>query len=62
MPYLAKAAVEDMLQKTDHEGGRWHVIPANSKKFARVAVIETVNAAIEARLDQLGRKVPKARN
>jgi polyphosphate kinase 2 (PPK2 family) len=36
-----EAAVEDMLAKTDHEGGRWHVIPGNSKKYARQAVIDT---------------------
>ena len=40
-------AVEDMLQLTDHEGGRWHVIAGDSKKFARVAVIETVIAELE---------------
>ena len=36
-----------MLQRTDHEGGRWHVIAGESKKYARVAVIETVIAELE---------------
>src|SRR3954470_12831389 len=44
-----EAAVEDMLAKTDHEGGRWHVIPGNSKKYARQAVLDaTIEAAEEA--------------
>jgi polyphosphate kinase 2 (PPK2 family) len=41
------AAIEDMLQRTDHKHARWHVIPAESKRYARVAVIETVIDAIE---------------
>ena len=35
-------AVEAMLERTDQEGARWHLIPADSKRYARVAVIETV--------------------
>ena len=51
-------AVEDMLQRTEHEGGRWHVIPAESKKFARVAVIETVNAELERAMVATGLELP----
>ncbi len=37
--------VDVMLDKTDHPGAPWHVIAAESKPHARVAVIETVIAA-----------------
>jgi polyphosphate kinase 2 (PPK2 family) len=51
-------AVEDMLALTDHEGGRWHVIPAEQKKLARVAVIETVNAELERAMVAAGLELP----
>ena len=51
-------AVEDMLQLTDHDGGRWHVIPAESKKLARVAVIETVNTELERAMVAAGLELP----
>jgi polyphosphate kinase 2 (PPK2 family) len=41
-------AVEAMLARTDQPAAPWTVIPAESKGFARVAVIETVIAAAEA--------------
>ena len=38
-----------MLARTDHEPhARWHLIEAESKRYARVKVIETVIAEIEA--------------
>jgi polyphosphate kinase 2 (PPK2 family) len=40
-------AVEEMFEKTDHEDGRWTIVPGDSKRFARVFVAEHVNAAIE---------------
>jgi polyphosphate kinase 2 (PPK2 family) len=40
-------AVEEMLERTDTEYGRWHVVPGDSKKYARVFVIETAIAEIE---------------
>ena len=44
-----QAAVEEMLERTDHDAGRWHVIPGNSKKYARQAVVDaTVEAAERA--------------
>ena len=51
-------AVEEMLDRTDREAGRWHVIAGDSKKFARVEVIETVVAEIEAGLRRHGLDVP----
>ncbi|HEV2061960.1 MAG TPA: UDP-galactose-lipid carrier transferase [Solirubrobacteraceae bacterium] len=54
-------AVEEMLERTDHEDGPWHVVPGESKKFARVWVIDTVNAAIERALVRHGLPVPPPR-
>jgi len=42
-----KQALEDMLERTDHELARWHLVEADSKRYARVKVIETVVAEIE---------------
>jgi polyphosphate kinase 2 (PPK2 family) len=41
-------AVEAMLARTDQLAAPWRLIAAESKGFARVAVIETVIAAVEA--------------
>jgi polyphosphate kinase 2 (PPK2 family) len=41
-------AVEEMFERTDHEHGRWHIVPAESKRYARVFVVETVIREIEA--------------
>jgi polyphosphate kinase 2 (PPK2 family) len=49
-------AVEEMLQATDHAAAPWHVIAAESKSYARVAVLETVIGAIERSLAELGRE------
>jgi AMP-polyphosphate phosphotransferase len=40
-------AVEDMLARTDHELSRWQLVEAESKRYARVKVIETTIAEIE---------------
>src|SRR3712207_4843443 len=40
-------AIDDMLERTDGEWGRWHVVAGDSKKYARVFVVETVNREIE---------------
>jgi polyphosphate kinase 2 (PPK2 family) len=41
-------AIEDMLARTDQPPAPWQLIAAESKGYARVAVIETVIGAIEA--------------
>jgi polyphosphate kinase 2 (PPK2 family) len=53
-------ATEDMLERTDHGHARWHLIEADSKRFARVKAIETVIAEIEAGMKAQGFKLPKA--
>jgi polyphosphate kinase 2 (PPK2 family) len=55
-----KEAVEDMVGRTSvepHAG--WHLIPAESKRYARVAVIETVIAEIEAGMRRHGMAPPE---
>lgn len=40
-------AVEDMFERTDHDAARWHLVEADSKRYARVKVLETTIAEIE---------------
>src|SRR5215207_3301893 len=55
-----KQAVEDMVARTSLEpNARWHLIPAESKRFARVAVIEAVIAEIEEGMRRVGLEPPK---
>jgi polyphosphate kinase 2 (PPK2 family) len=49
-----EAAVEDMLERTDHAKGRWHVVAGDDKRYARVAVVETVSRMVEAELSERG--------
>jgi polyphosphate kinase 2 (PPK2 family) len=49
-----EAAVEEMLDRTDHPGGRWHVVPADDKRSARAEVVRTVCATVEDRLRTAG--------
>jgi len=43
-------AVEDMIERTSSEHAPWNLIEADSKRYARVRVVETVNARIEEAL------------
>ena len=54
-----ETAVEDMLTRTDHELGRWQIVEGDSKRFARVKVIETVIAEIEAGMRERGFSAPE---
>jgi polyphosphate kinase 2 (PPK2 family) len=47
-------AVQEMLDRTDHHDAPWHVIAAEDKRWARVAVVRTVVEAIEAALQVRG--------
>jgi len=49
-----EAAVEEMIERTDHEGGHWHVIPGESKKYARQAVLDTTIEAAENAMREHG--------
>ncbi|MDQ3760024.1 MAG: UDP-galactose-lipid carrier transferase, partial [Actinomycetota bacterium] len=51
-------AVEDMLTRTDQPHAPWDVIAGESKRFARVSVIETVIARIEEGMERCNCPVP----
>jgi AMP-polyphosphate phosphotransferase len=51
-------AVEDMLARTDQPNAHWDVIAAESKRFARVSVLETVIARIEEGMRRADVEVP----
>jgi polyphosphate kinase 2 (PPK2 family) len=51
-------AVEEMLERTDREKAPWRVIPAESKRFARVEVIRLVNQEIESGMLRMGQEPP----
>ena len=52
------AAVEDMLDRTDHPARALALVAADDKRYARVAVVETVNEAIEKGMRQCGLEPP----
>ena len=51
-------AVEDMLERTEHPEAPWRLVEGDSKRHARVKVIETVNAEIERGMRERGFPVP----
>ena len=55
------AAVEDMLERTEHAQAPWQLVEGDSKRYARVKVIETVNAEIERGMRERAFPVPSAR-
>ena len=52
-------AVEDMLARTDRPHAHWDVIAGDSKRFARVSVIETAIRRIEEGMERYGFPVPE---
>jgi len=51
-------AVEDMIGRTDQPHAPWELISAESKRYARVAVIETVIRRIEEGMEEYGVELP----
>ena len=51
-------AVEEMLAQTDHEPSPWHLVEADSKRFARVKVVEAAVDRIEAGMRAVGIEPP----
>jgi AMP-polyphosphate phosphotransferase len=51
-------AVEEMLEHTDAEPAPWHVVEAESKRYARVKVAETVIERIEQGMRARGMEPP----
>jgi polyphosphate kinase 2 (PPK2 family) len=52
-------AVEDMVERTDHQLGRWHLVEGDSKRYARVKVLETLIADIETGMRERGFTPPQ---
>jgi len=52
-------AVEAMLARTDRPHAHWDVVAGESKRFARVSVIETVIRRIEEGMERCGHPVPE---
>ncbi|HVY95591.1 MAG TPA: UDP-galactose-lipid carrier transferase [Solirubrobacterales bacterium] len=53
-----EVAVEEMLDLTDRPEARWHLIAAESKRYARVEVVRTVIAEVEAGMRRAGQEPP----
>jgi AMP-polyphosphate phosphotransferase len=51
-------AIEEMLKRTEHDAAPWDVIEAESKKYARVKVVETVIERVEAGMRAQGIEPP----
>ena len=51
-------AVEDMLAETHTPRAPWFVVPAQSKRYARVFVLDSVNESIVTAMGEVGREVP----
>jgi polyphosphate kinase 2 (PPK2 family) len=56
---LYEAAAEDMFAKTSHALSPWDVIAGEQKRFARIAVLETLNRRIEEAMRRAGVDVPE---
>jgi polyphosphate kinase 2 (PPK2 family) len=53
-------AVEEMLERTDTDAAPWHLVEGDSKRWARVRVMETVIAEIERGCARVGFPLPEA--
>jgi AMP-polyphosphate phosphotransferase len=54
-------AANEMVERTDHEHARWHVVAAENKHFARAFVLESLNKAIEHAFERRGLVVRETR-
>jgi polyphosphate kinase 2 (PPK2 family) len=55
---LYEEALEEMLERTEHAQAPWQLIEGDSKRYARVKVIETINAEVERGMREWGFPVP----
>jgi AMP-polyphosphate phosphotransferase len=53
-----EAAVEEMLERSDRPDAPWRVVPAESKRFARVEIIRVVRQEIERGMERAGQDPP----
>lgn len=54
-----EVALEEMFERTDAPLTAWHLVEGDSKRFARVKVVETVIAALEEGMARHGLEVPE---
>jgi AMP-polyphosphate phosphotransferase len=47
-------AIEEMFERTDHAAAPWTIVPGDSKRFARVFVVEHVVERVEAGMRKQG--------
>ena len=45
------AATEEMFERTDHAAAPWNLVAGDQKKWARIAVLETLIKRVEAGID-----------
>lgn len=57
-----EAAVEEMIERTDHVDAPWLLVSGENKRWARVAVVLGVVEAIEAGLRARGLAIPSKRS
>jgi len=46
-----EAATNEMLERTSTKRAPWHLIPANDKKFARIAILKTITSTLAKGID-----------
>ncbi len=56
-----KTAVHDMIAKTSTEYAPWHIVPANSKNYARITVLKIIRDSMKQSLEKRA-KANKAEN
>ena len=54
-------AAEEMFERTDHMLGRWDLVEAENKRYARVKVIRTVISRIEDGMRRFGMEPPPSK-
>jgi polyphosphate kinase 2 (PPK2 family) len=54
-----ETAIEEMVDRTSTEEAPWHLVSAESKRYARVAVVRLVNESIEAGMRRVGQEPPE---
>ncbi|GAB4215938.1 MAG: hypothetical protein OHK0022_56460 [Roseiflexaceae bacterium] len=55
---IVRAAAEDMIARTDTPHAPWRVMPATDRRYMRIALLETILAAVEERLGSITRLQP----
>jgi polyphosphate kinase 2 (PPK2 family) len=53
-----EAAVGEMLERTDRPYAPWRIVPAESKRFARVEIVRLVRQEIERGMERAGQRLP----